>query len=119
MCKSFNVTGLGILLLALYIAVSSSGCPPPETTTLRILNTTAKTVVGVYCTPETDDSWGSNLLNGNLLAGQSVDIEGFRPGEYDMLAAFADGTEFRQISITFRPNEVYTWNLLLSTPSGK
>lgn len=120
MRRSMTLGWVGMQVTTLLSVLLTVGCPPAqETATLRVLNTTAKTVTAVYCTPTTDDSWGPNLIFEALGPGESVDITGFVPGEYDMLAVFADATEVDWLDINFDPGEIQTWNLLFSTPSGK
>ena len=107
----------GIVVLALLVAVLSIGCPQPETATLRVLNVTGKTIVAVYCVPRDSETWGSNLLSESLPTGYYIDITGFDPGAYDVLAVFADDSDVDGRA-NLKGGETYTWNVLLSMPSG-
>lgn len=118
MRRFMSAAWLGTVLLAVVITLSSTGCPGNRAT-LRVDNTTSKTIDAVYCTPTSDDSWGPNLINTNIPAGTARDIGGFTPDQYDILAVFTDDTEAENDDVAFSAGETYTWNVLLSIPSGK
>jgi len=119
MRRIVSTTWMGMGATALLVAVFTAGCPTPgPTATLRVLNTTSKGIVAVYCTPTTSDTWGDNLIVGTINAGESLDITGFEPGEYDVLAVFDDESEVDE-DLTLVADQTTTWNVLLSLPSGK
>lgn len=118
MRKNTRLAWVGIGLIAVLAAVLSVGCPP-RTATVRVWNTTDKTIVEFYCTPTTDPFWGDNLISSNIAPGEQRDVRGFTPGDYDMLAVFADDSEADRFDVTLDAGEVFTWNVLLSLPSGK
>jgi hypothetical protein len=118
MRKSIFGTKVMVGALALLVVVFATGCPR-HTATLSVWNNTDKTITEVYCTPVTNEYWGDNLISTDIAPGETRDITGFDPDEYDMLAVFSDTTEAENDSVTFDPDETYTWNVLLSLPSGK
>lgn len=118
MRKFMSAAWLGTGLLAVAITLSSTGCPGNRAT-LRVDNNTSKAIDGIYCTPTSDDSWGPNLINSTIAAGTTRDIGGFSPDQYDILAVFTDDTEAEISNVAFVAGETYTWNVLLSLPSGK
>src|SRR5690554_451324 len=108
----------GILVLAVLVAVWSTGCPQPaQTATLRLLNVTGKTIDAVYCVPSGSGAWGGNHLTASLPTGYYMDITGFSPGAYDILAVFSDGSDI-DWRTDLEAGETYTWNVYLSCPSG-
>lgn len=98
---AITLTGM---LAVFFSGILLSGCPPRVAdASLQFYNDSVENIVyAVYLKPVDSDEWGTNLITGEILPGNSFVITDLYPGTYNIKSCFEtpEGWNFSRIPST-------------------
>jgi len=78
---------------------------------LKITNSSSKTITEVNVSPTTSDTWGSDQLSGTISSGSTWTLTDIPPGNYDLRVIYSDSTSTTEMGVTITGNQIYPWTI--------